>query len=333
MDKMRHLYAAFVAVAVSCLFLQNVAAKTGPEHGKVVVCYVATWAVYRPGLGSYALEDIDSTLCTHLIYSFAGLNATTDSLKSLDPWQDLKDDYGKGGYERITALRGRAPHLKVSLAVGGWTEGSENYSKMAADPDRRRRFIHSALEFIKKYNFDGLDLDWEFPGKRGGAPEDKRNFVLLVKELREEFDKRGYILTAALGASRETIDLAYDIKQLKGLLDFFHLMCYDYHGAWDGRVGGNAPIKGGDLSIETTVDYLLQLGAPPEKLVLGIPFYGRTFVVEQHWDALDGSEVPLGLSAKSAGFRGPYTREDGFMGYNEVRIKIFRNNNNRKRNF
>lgn len=127
---------------------------------------MSTWAVYRPSRGSFSIENIDPNLCTHIVYAFAGLNASSDSIRSLDPWQDLKDDYGKGGYERITELRKTHPHLKISLAIGGWNEGSKNYSILASSPERRKVFVRSATDFIRKYNFDGLDLDWEYPAQR-----------------------------------------------------------------------------------------------------------------------------------------------------------------------
>jgi len=65
--------------------------------------------------------------------------------------------------------------------LGGWNEGSTNYSRLADDPERRHRFVKQSISFIRKYNFDGLDLDWEYPTQRGGHPKDKENFVLLVK--------------------------------------------------------------------------------------------------------------------------------------------------------
>ncbi|OWR46898.1 hypothetical protein KGM_206218A, partial [Danaus plexippus plexippus] len=153
----------------------------GPMHGKVVVCYVATWAVYRPGAGKFDLSDIDPTLCTHLIYSFAGLDQSTGGIKSLDPWQDLEKDYGKGGYKRLVSLKAKYPHLKVTVAIGGWNEGSSKYSEMASKNETRAKFVQSVVQFLDTYNFDGLDLDWEYPTKRGGAPEDKANYVAMVK--------------------------------------------------------------------------------------------------------------------------------------------------------
>lgn len=292
-------------------------------HGKVVVCYVASWAAYRPGAGQFNLEDLEPSLCTHLVYSFAGLDEGSNSIKSLDPWQDLEKDYGKKGYRRIVALKERYPHLKVTIAIGGWNEGSPKYSKMASDPESRKTFITSVVLFLDKYKFDGLDLDWEYPTKRDGQPYDRANFVSLVKELKEAFAPKGYILTAALGAGKATMDSAYDLTKLSRYLDFLHMMCYDYHGTWDGVVGANAPLKGLDsedvLSVEYTIKYMLEHGVSPYKLVLGLPMYGRTFLLKDP----DEEKIVFGKTpAQSQGFKGPFTGENGFMGYNEVCMEI-----------
>ncbi|XP_023943910.2 probable chitinase 2 [Bicyclus anynana] len=291
----------------------------GPMHGKVVVCYVATWAAYRPGAGKFELADIEPSLCTHLVYSFAGLDETTLSIKSLDAWQDLEKDYGKGGYKRMVALKARYPHLKVTVAIGGWNEGSEKYSKMAAKPETRAKFVQSVVHFLGTYKFDGLDLDWEYPTKRGGSPEDRNNYVAMVKELKEAFEPHGYILTAALGAGKETMDTAYDLARLSRYLDFLHMMCYDYHGTWDNLVGANAPLRGTTeadfLSVEYTIKYLLSHGVSPYKMVLGLPMYGRDFILS---DPSVSSIVFGQTPAKNIGFAGPYTREAGFLGYNEI---------------
>ncbi|XP_065360419.1 probable chitinase 2 [Calliphora vicina] len=303
----------FIFLVVSSVCIMNTKAKTGPIHGKVVVCYISTWAVYRPGQGAYGIDNFDPSLCSHVVYAFAGLDPQLSAIKSLDPWQDLKEEYGKGGYERLTGLKRTHPHLKVSLAIGGWNEGSKNYSNMVADPMSRGKFVKQVTSFIRKYNFDGLDLDWEYPTQRGGAPQDRENFVLLCKELREQFNPHGLLLTTAIGASKKVIDEAYDVRQLSRYLDYLHIMCYDYHGSWDRKVGYNAPLtapNGDVLSVQFTIDYLLKLGAPAEKIVMGVPFYGRTFRTP-----LDGN---LDDDTDGTAFQGPFTREDGFLGYNEV---------------
>lgn len=310
----------FISVIVGRVHPQQVG---GPNHGKVVVCYVATWAVYRPEGGKFPLDSLDPALCTHLVYSFAGLNETSSSIRSLDPWQDLEDNYGKGGYKKIVGFKSRYPHLKVTIAIGGWNEGSLKYSLMAEDPEKRTKFIKSVLHFLNNFKFDGLDLDWEYPARRDGRPQDKENFVTLVKELKEAFEPRGYILTAALGAGKDTMDNAYDLPKLSKYLDFIHMMCYDYHGTWDGVVGANAPLKGlaGDdfLSVKYTINYMISHGVSPYKLVLGLPMYGRNFVLRNP----DVKQIDFGLtSAKETGFQGPFTKENGFMGYNEICMEL-----------
>ncbi|CAH0551736.1 unnamed protein product [Brassicogethes aeneus] len=318
-------------VFMQCVLSNSTGVSTGPKHSRVVVCYLGTWSVYRPERGSFTIEHLDPSLCTHLVYSFAGLNIQEDSIKALDPWQDLTENYGKGGYQRITALKNKYSHLKVTLAIGGWNEGSKNYSDLAASAARRGKFVRSAVEFLKKYNFDGLDLDWEFPGKRGGVPEDKLNFFLLVKELKAAFRKHNFLLTAAFGAGKDTIDLAYDVEGLAVYLDYIHMMCYDYHGAWDQRTGANAPLRSADvLNVEYTINYMLKMGAPANKLVMGLPLYGRTFILPETTSLSSSKKPMLGQEAKSVGFQGPFTRENGFMGYNEICMELKNTSSNWK---
>ncbi|KAF4519355.1 hypothetical protein B566_EDAN011361 [Ephemera danica] len=278
-----------ILLMVSCIFFlaQDCTGSSPPgllgAHNRVVVCYVSSWAAYRQGRGAFSLENLDPRLCTHLVYAFAGLNVTSSTLRSLDPYRDLEEDYGLGWYKKLTGLKNRFPHLKVTLAVGGWNEGSKNYSIMAADPKLRQNFVQSVVSTLMKHNFDGFDLDWEFPGSRGGSKEDKRNFVQLVKELRHELAPRNLLITAAMGASQAIINEAYDVPALGSLLDLMHIMCYDYHGSWDSRTLPNAPLNTKDsmdpLSVTATIKHLKSLGAPANKLVLGVPMYGRTFTL------------------------------------------------------
>ncbi|XP_012216718.2 probable chitinase 2 [Linepithema humile] len=284
-----------------------------PKHDKVVVCYVASWAAYRPGNGAFLIENLRTEHCTHLIYAFAGINASDWTIRSLDPWADMEKD-GVGNYRKMTALHKQG--VKVLLGVGGWNEGSANYSKMAASPDSRKAFVASTFKFLNTYGFDGLDLDWEYPGSRGGALYDKQNFVSLVKELRDIFKNR-FLLTAAISAANQTINTAYDIPEISKYLDHIHVMAYDYHGAWDKQVLPNSPLRSTDgLSVENTITYLLRQGAPADKLVLGLAMYGRTFNLTKIPESLKVS--PIGLPSLDTGFKGPYTSQEGFMGFNEI---------------
>jgi len=289
-------------------------------HDKVVVCYWGTWANYRPKEGKFTPEDVDPSLCTHLIYSFAGLDSDNNVIKPLDPWMDLEEGYGLQGYRKATDLKYAYPHLKVTIAIGGWNEGSKKYSEMVADADKRKNFTESVVAFCKEHNFDGLDLDWEYPGKRGGSPDDKANFIKLVRDLKKAFRPLGLLLTAAIGAAAPTIDVAYDIPQMYKYLDYVHVMCYDYHGKWDRKTGHNAPLysrpneKGQDLflNVDYTLEYLMKKGALAEKTVLGVPLYGRAFTL------MNPHDHKMGARAQTTSFQGPYTREDGFLGYNEI---------------
>ena len=289
-------------------------------HDKAVLCYWGTWANYRPKEGKFVTENVDGSLCTHLIYSFAGLDTSKWTIKTLDAWLDLEDNYGLAGFKKATDLRLKYPHLKVMIAIGGWNEGSTKYSQMAKDDQKRGQFVNSTVQFLKKHKFDGLDLDWEYPAKRGGSPEDKKSFIYLVRDLKAAFTSDKFLLTTAIGAGKATIDISYDVPNMYKYLDYVNVMCYDYHGKWDKKTGHNAPLRGRPnevggnvfLNLEYTINYLLKKGAKPEKTILGVPLYGRSFLLT------NSAMNHMGDPARSTSFAGPVTREQGFLGYNEI---------------
>ncbi|XP_050592716.1 probable chitinase 2 [Bombus affinis] len=300
-------------LAILLLSSNGILAQSGPKHNKVVTCYVASWAIYRRGNGKFDISNIEPELCTHLIYTFAGLDSTTWAIKSLDPYLDVTRE----NYKKMTALRAQYPHLNILLSIGGYNEGSKKYSDLVSLPERRSTFVRSVVDFLKAYNFTGLDISWEYPGSRGGSVLDKLNFVRLLKELKEAFQESNYLLTAALGVGQDTIDAGYNIPELSKYLDYMHLMAYDYHGSWDRKVLPNSPLKAGDkLDVEDTLNYYLSRGAAANKLVLGLPSYGRTFVLTNILNSPE--ESPMNRTIVGNGFQGPYTLQDGFMGYNEI---------------
>lgn len=284
-----------------------------------VVCYFGSWAVYRPGAGKYDISYIDPTLCTHMIYTFVGLGHD-DTVKVLDPWQDLPDEYGKDGFGRFNKLRQLNPDVKTMIAIGGWNEGSAKYSEVVANPTRRATFVNSVVKFLDKYGFDGFDVDWEYPNQRGGKPRDKENYVTLLKELKEKFAERGYLLSAAVGAAETSASQSYNIAAMSKYLDFINLMSYDLHGAWEATTGINAPLyaRKGDsannakLTVDASIKYWLEQGAPAEKLILGVPFYGRAFTLQNK------DQHGIGAPTTGPGVAGPFTREKGMLGYNEI---------------
>jgi len=292
---------------------------------KKVVCYFGSWSVYRYGDGLFDVEDINPFICTHLIFTFAGLDPVDNVIMPLDPYNELCDNWGKCAYERFVALKRLNPEVKTILAIGGWNEGSEKYSKMVSDPALRAKFTDSVIDFMLRFGFDGFDFDWEYPANRGGEPEDKDNFISMSRELRAALDRHGLMLTVAVSCGKFTIDTAYNVPAMSQIYDQIHLMCYDFHGAWEDFTGHNAPLYGnpdidfGNNSYFNTnfaVDYWLSLGASPSKLILGMPLYGRGFTLSDPDDNGLYAPAPQPIDA------GPYTGTAGFWGYNEILEKF-----------
>ncbi|CAL7949849.1 unnamed protein product [Xylocopa violacea] len=290
---------------------------SGSITDKKIVCYYGSWAAYRNGLGKFDVSDINPALCTHIIYAFIGINTTGD-VEILDSWRDLPN--GRDGYGQFTRLRRQNPGIKVMVAMGGWNEGSTKYSEVVAKPNMRVRFVHNVINFLKEYDFDGFDFDWEYPNQRGGKPADRENFVAVLRELREEFDKHGYILSAAVSAAQSSASLSYIISQVTQHVHFINLMTYDFNGSWKNVAAINAPLypsasesaEQAQLNVNSAVRYWLSQGAPRHKLIVGIPAYGRSFTLA------NSANNKIGAPTIGAGKAGPYTQEGGLLGYNEI---------------
>ncbi|XP_047036858.1 probable chitinase 2 [Helicoverpa zea] len=287
------------------------------HYNHAVVCYYSTWATYRTGLRKYDVTDINPNLCTHLVYAFVGIDSEGNII-SLDPYLDLPNDYGRDNFGKFNALKQQNPSLKTLVAVGGWNEGSAKYSVMAANSRLRQNFIDSALKMITTHGFDGLDIDWEYPNRRDTVhgKADIENFTTLLKEIREVFDKKGLLLTAAVSSVRASASQSYNVKAISEYLDIINVMTYDMHGVWDSVTGHNAPLHKGegdknavaeDLNtVDQALYYWISEGCPPEKIAVGIPFYGRTFTLT------NAHETGVRAPASGAGIG-----QDGCVGYNE----------------
>ncbi|XP_078035249.1 chitotriosidase-1 isoform X3 [Augochlora pura] len=297
--------------------MSTIAANVQAE--KKIVCYFGSWTVYRPGNGKIEIKDIDPSLCTHMIYSFVGIN-TDGTIRIMDPWADLPDDGGKDGFGKFVARSKESPGTKAMIAIGGWNEGSTKYSEVVGNPSKRSTFVQNVIKFLQRYNFDGFDVDWEYPNQRGGQLSDRENFVALLRELRQAFDSHGYILSVAVGAAEKSASQSYIINQVAQHVHFINLMTYDMNGSWNNWAGLNAPLypatrESGDqakLNVNSSVHYWLSQGAPADKLVVGIPSYGRTFTLA------NPNNNDIGAPTYGPGTAGPYTREAGMLGYNEI---------------
>jgi chitinase len=283
-----------------------------------VVCYFTNWAWYRPGIGKFKPEDIDPDLCTHIVYGFAVLNRDTLTIQPHDSWADIDNHF----YEKVTEFKKRG--VKVTIAIGGWNDSAgDKYSRLVLNADARRRFVNHVTEFIEKHNFDGLDLDWEYPvcwqvECNKGKPEEKQAFTMLVKELSAAFKPKGLLLSSAVSPSKKVIDAGYEVKALSNYFDWVAVMCYDYHGQWDKKTGHVAPMYVHPESSEMTfnanftMNYWIKLGANPRKLIMGMPMYGQSFSLA------DRSNVGLNSPSYGGGEAGEDTRARGFLSYYEV---------------
>ncbi|XP_052133150.1 chitinase-3-like protein 1 [Frankliniella occidentalis] len=289
-----------------------------PEPEQKVVCYLEAWAAYRKDVVSYSADNVDPFACTHLLYAFASIDPHSFRIVP----QDEEYDLVKGGYRAAVGVKRKNPKLKVMLSVGGWMEGSSKFSQMASRADRRREFIRSVVRVLDAHKFDGLDLDWEYPGALdlGGLSSDKDHFSLLVDELAEVFGPRGWLLSAAVSPSRFRMEDAYDVARIAKSLDFINLMAFDLHAERDSAADHHAPLhqRPHDASIDIfynvdyAVKYWMKRGAPAEKLVLGVPFYGRSFTLK------DPARYVPGSAIKGLGKEGRYTQEKGFLAYFEI---------------
>jgi len=288
-----------------------------PSDEKVIFCYFGSWATYRIGLAHFEVANISSPLCTHIVYSFMGLNGGV--IASLDEYNDFEVNGGKGTLKKFADLA-KNNSLKALMAIGGWNEGSLKYSQMASTQVTRDFFADSVVSFVKEQNFDGLDVDWEYPTQRGGTPQDKENFALLLETLANKLHAEGLMVTAAVGANPSIAAEGYDFQRVGQYADYINLMSFDYHTATSDPVTGiNSALyepPGGNpndttLNTNYSVNQWLDGGVPPSKLLIGIPMYGRTYTL------VNPEDHGIGAPISGNGAPGSLTSEPGFLTYYE----------------
>ncbi|SCO88428.1 related to endochitinase [Fusarium oxysporum] len=218
-------------------------------------------------------------------------------------------------------------HLKTLLSIGGWGAGSANFSSAASTPGRRVRFASTSVSLMWNWGFDGIDIDWEFPYDE----IDAANLVLLLEAIRNELDLYArtytsghhFLLSIAAPAAPEHYK-KLQLNDIGRIVDQINLMAYEYSGSWDHISGHNAnlfpykrPVTRLNLdytlteSFETSIntDYAIKdylgAGVPAEKIVLGIPVFGRSFE-----DNLGVGKTFSGVGEGSWGERGVWDYKD-----------------------
>jgi chitinase len=262
-----------------------------------IVGYYAGWAVYDR---QYFVRDIPADKLTHLNYAFANVSEDGEVILG-DEWGDTQmpmpgDDENApllGNFHQLQLLRQAHPNLKTLISVGGWSQ-SAHFSDAALTPESRAKFARSAVNFAVKYGFDGVDIDWEYPTGGGDSgnverPEDPANFVLLLTELRNQLSAQGaedgkpYLLTIALAAEPRGYE-PLDWTKLVPLLDWINVMSYDMAGGWSAATSFNSPLyttpsdPPDAVSTDSVLRALVAVGIPADRLVMGVPFYGRGWI-------------------------------------------------------
>ncbi|ELU07697.1 hypothetical protein CAPTEDRAFT_96206, partial [Capitella teleta] len=277
-----------------------------------IVCYFPNWSQYRGGNGKFTGSDIDPHLCSHLIVAFGLMESNTVTYLE---WND------EALYKQLRQHKSSNPDLKVLVAVGGWNAGSGAFIEVCQSKAAMTSFANNVVTFLRREYMDGLDLDWEYPSNSG--VQGKRMFTDLAQVLQDAFKqdaietgKPKLLLTAATAAGISTVQASYDLPKLAGSLDFLNLMAYDLHGPWDAVTGYSAALfttsPGDTLNVKSIVDFYLNNGFPADKLVLGIPIYGRT------WTLTSSFHKTNGASARGPGLAKQFTREPGYAAYYEI---------------
>ncbi|VDK64197.1 unnamed protein product [Anisakis simplex] len=157
-------------------------------------------------------------MCTHILYAFASIDESNFTIVPFDE-NDVSNEWSKiGMYERVNRLKKIDPQLKTLISIGGWSFGTKIFQQTSSNETNRSKFISSAIDFVRFHNFDGIDIDWEYPN----GTEDINSFTLLMKELRRAISmecldttrKDRLLLTVAVSASRKTIKTGYNIPEL-----------------------------------------------------------------------------------------------------------------------
>lgn len=273
---------AFLLAALLACSFSSLAASGSPGKKPYVIAYVFGSRIIDPA-------QIDARDLTHINYAFADIVQNEVVPTSANRFDSLN-------IPALMGLKQQNPDLKILISIGGWG-ASGGFSDAALTAESRETFSRSAIRYMQRWGFDGIDLDWEYPGQPGAGnthrPEDKENFTLMLQDLRERLNalsasegrEHPYLLTIAAGAGQRYLDFT-EMDKAQRYLDFVNIMTYDFMGGWDPMAGHHTNLypskmgQGSRIDVATSVDLMLKAGVPANKLLIGAAFYGRSWTLQ-----------------------------------------------------
>ncbi|KAF2000432.1 glycoside hydrolase family 18 protein [Amniculicola lignicola CBS 123094] len=277
-----------------------------PAMGYKSVAYFTNWGIYGR---KYTPEKIPADKLTHILYSFGDNKPDTGEVFLTDKWADTDIHYANdswndvgtnlyGNLKQLNLMKRQNRNLKVLLSIGGWTYTNEqkHLDGPAATPEGRKTFADSCVQLIKDHGFDGIDIDWEYPQN----PTQGEQLLQLLQATRQAMDTYAqtiamkdqygniaaphFLLTIAAPAGKSNYQ-NMPLGKIAPVLDFINLMGYDFSGAWDKTANHQANLfpaitlpQSTPYSIHTVINDYCAAGVPTEKIVLGMPLYGRAFL-------------------------------------------------------
>jgi chitinase len=246
--------------------------KTYSNCSKIVVGYYTEWRYYALPPSKLPFDKL-----THINYAFGRIDPNTFGITGFS--SNILSDVANYAHKN---------NVKILLSIGGWS-GSEFFTKMTSSIVNMKAFVQSVVETVNYYELDGIDIDWEYPGREGynnnpDLANDTPNYLILLKKLRDALGDEK-LITGAVSSTpfQQNGVVLNDLSEFAFYFNFINIMAYDFSGNWSYLTSHHEsfdiPEKGHRFSFKNSIQNWVNKGFPPEKIVVGVGAYGRSWIV------------------------------------------------------